>query len=91
MTSDKTYSGEAVGGPLNGQTLEARTKHASGVVLVDKPNNRAAIYRWNGEEFAHVHNEGEDDADGWRELDHDKRLIAGMGTDWEVRAYDDAS
>jgi hypothetical protein len=92
MAKKEIYRGEAVGGPVNGQTLESRSTNPRGIVLVDKPRERAAIYLWDGEgEFRHVHSEGEDDADGWRSLDQDKRLLAGLGNDWEVRAHDDAS
>lgn len=93
MAKKELYQGVAVGGPIDGRTLISRARHARGVVLVDKPGNRAAIYQWDADdgEFIHVRNEGEDDAEGWRSLDHDKRLVAGMGTDWEVLAYDDRS
>lgn len=40
--ADTLYTGIAIGGPLNGQTLESR--YLKGILLVDKPSGKAWLY-----------------------------------------------
>lgn len=83
------YEGLAVGGPLDGETVQSR--YPKGFLLVDKPNNRAWVY-----DYDEGHNKSGDRlADRSRfvareqyTLDHAKRLRAAEEFDYDVRAFD---
>lgn len=71
--------GHAQGGPLDGELVSSR--FPKGILVVDKPGNRAWVYDWNGSAFLCRDDEP-------RELDNAKRWEAADGDEYDVRAYE---
>lgn len=82
------YSGQCVGGPLNGQTIQSR--FPKGFLLVNRPAAEIAIYEWKGDHFE-VRTNG---VGGWRmnevtdTNERKNRYRAALEPNYDVLAYD---
>jgi hypothetical protein len=73
MGERQYYEGECFGGPLHGQRVSVR--YPKGFLVVDKPGNKAWVYKYNDGQF----HSGDE-----MQLDHDKRLKAAQEFDYDV-------
>jgi hypothetical protein len=73
MTERKYYEGDCVGGPLDQQHI--RVRFPKGFLCVDRPAEKAWVYKFDGERF---------NASDEMVLDHTKRLVAAEDFDYDV-------
>jgi hypothetical protein len=77
-SESELFEGDCSGGPLDGQPGQSR--YPKGFLLVDKADNKAWVYDWNGSRFVVRDDKG-------APVDSDGRMSAAESPDWDVRAY----